>query len=112
MNIFQHIQQIFSKKKGATILEIGAYRCDDTASIMVNTRSVLGKGEIQYFVFEPDPRNIPHIEKNPVVKYVTLIPMAIGAQNGSMTLYQSSGNINPAAESWTGSSSIRRPKNH
>lgn len=82
------------------IFELGTYDGADTRRIYAACRQPL-----QYFTFEPDPRNVSAILASGLPSGVMLVPAAIGAVEGEATLYLSAGN-------WTASSSLRKPFKH
>ncbi len=110
MTIFQHINEIFKNKTDPVILEIGSCYCEDTYDIILNAN--VREKNFKYYAFEPEPRNIEIIKRENVYKYITLIDKAVGSFDGREQFFQSSGNINPNGPSWTGSGSIKKPKNH
>jgi FkbM family methyltransferase len=110
MTIFQHLKEIFRGVDHPVLLEIGACYCEDTYDIILNAN--LRAAKFKYYAFEPEPYNIDKIKQENVYNYITLVEKAVGAENGRMTFYRSSGNINPHGPSWTGSGSVKKPKNH
>ena len=108
MNIFHYINLLLRDIEYPVIFEIGAHHCEDTLHIM----HAAGNRPLRYFAFEPDPRNLEVIKEIGITDELVIVcPWAIGNSRGYIDLYQSSGNAN-GGEDWTGSSSIRPPKNH
>lgn len=96
------------------ILEIGAHHAEDSERFF----EMFPRATI--IAFEPDPRNIPVIAAKRHLferhRFV-LVPSAVGAADGTTTLYLSGGTPPSATgedrgRPWTYSSSIRRPKEH
>ena len=105
--IYNYLPQILKDIDHPVIMEIGAHYCEDTERIFS-----LAKNNCSYYVFEPDPRNIDVIKRKPIYKKIILSEAAVGANDKTTKLYMSSGNANPNAADWTGSSSINTPKEH
>lgn len=110
MTIFQHLKDIFRGVDNPVLLEIGACYCEDTYDIILNAN--LRASKLKYYAFEPDPYNLEVISRQNVKNYITVVPKAVGAENGKVEFWRSSGNIDPNGPSWTGSGSIKPPKNH
>lgn len=106
MDIFQYITHLLKDVDNPIVFEIGAHHCEDTPRIREAANNTY-----KYFAFEPDPRNIKVIKESGIHNMVCFCPWAIGNQYGHIDLHQSSGNAH-GGEDWTGSSSIRKPKNH
>jgi FkbM family methyltransferase len=81
------------------VIEIGAFNGDDTKRLHQMARK-----PVRQFAFEPDPRNLLRIRDAKIPVGVTVMPCAVGGQNGRATLHLSSG--------WECSSSLRAPKEH
>jgi len=101
MSIFDHIQQI----RPSSILEIGAYRMDDTRRF----RELLPTTSID--CIEPDPTNIAHIRRLGLETElnVKLHPLALGDANTYIDFWQSTKGFNDERD-WTASGSILEPK--
>src|SRR5687768_2681922 len=100
MNIFSHISDLMRDVESPVFFELGARQGEDTSHILMLLKNP------RYYLVEPDPRNLQVLFHGPLVSDVVIVDKAISDTEGTTTFYQSSGNINPNGESWTGSSSI------
>lgn len=114
--IYEFIAREFGMKDSVNIVEVGAHIGTDT----VRLSKFVGKGKM--VAFEPDPRNLPILEKramdNCLSIDLTLVEQAVGAKKGKATFHLSSG-LPPYEDSHiaetkqhTASSSLKAPKNH
>ena len=113
MKVFDHIRQLLSDVQAPVFLEIGAHLLEDTRRIIPLLRP-----PYTYYAFEPDPRNVERIQHQQLAagfggqgSKFALVDAAISDRPGRVTLHLSSGSPT-GGEDWTGSSSIRAPKNH
>lgn len=102
MDIYDKFPEIIrSSTEPVVVVEIGVGRGEDTER-MVDW--IIGqRKKYQYFAFEPEQKNIPHIIEKVGAK-VVLISEAIGNRDG-WTPFTSSG-------SWPLSGSVKEPKEH
>jgi 2-O-methyltransferase len=96
-------------KKDPVILDIGANDGVDSRWLA----RVFPEGQV--YSFEPDPRAIARFKAKIDQTQISLQEMALGAENGTMTFYQSSGwptGAKPPSEGaeWDYSGSLRPPK--
>jgi FkbM family methyltransferase len=82
------------------IFELGAFDGEDTKRIYAMCRK-----PTRYFAFEPDPRNLDRIVAAELPSEVHVLGAAVGRESGLLPLHLS-------GESWTASSSIRKPREH
>lgn len=113
-DIYEFIAREFGQMPSMNIVEIGGHIGTDT----VRLSKFVGSGRM--VVFEPDPRNIPIIQRRIANcnLNVELAQMAIGASDGEAEFHLSSG-IPPyedhhidETQQHTASSSLKAPKNH
>lgn len=113
MNIFDHFRQIVRNVPHPVLLEVGANRLEDSLNIIKCFPDYNSKKSYTYIAIEPNPENLDKIDKDFAHRWINIIVgAAISNYVGKAKLYQSSGNVNPNGESWSGSSSILPPKNH
>lgn len=106
MTIFDHIRGLLSNKVRPFIIELGG--CDGNETVTI---SQMLPG-CNYVVLEPVPELAKIIrERKELGKNVTVIQKAIGREDGTTTLYVSSGTSPINNQSFFASSSIKHPLN-
>lgn len=110
--IYQEISKKIGSIKNGTILELGCHWGEDTERII----SWFKGDSLNFFSFEPDPRNIDIINRNSIrwknnhkVNW-RLIEGAVYKEEGEMDLYLSDGRHPVNGNKMTGANSIRKPK--
>jgi 2-O-methyltransferase len=95
-------------KDDPVIIEVGA-NCGQTTVEMLRAMP-----RARIYAFEPDPRAIAKFHAAVTHPNVHLYECAIGATNGSISFYQSSGGeeLPGYSQGWDQSGSIRRPNSH
>ena len=96
-------------KSDPIIFDVGCYDGKDTREIL----DLIPAAKI--YCFEADSRSQSLFERFQRETSMTLIKSAVGSIDGNITLYQSDSSTRrhyPFQESWSASSSIRKPKNH
>ncbi len=88
------------------ILEVGANSGQTTVEF------IQCMPEARIICFEPDPRAIQKFKSHIHSPYVSLVEIAIGADNGTVMFHQSSGAEHIDPQGWDHSGSIRKPKSH
>lgn len=90
------------------VLELGGHHGEDAAKILDYAPRA------RYHLFEPDPRCLAILEANGTAQRVRVVPAAVGAEDGTTLLYQSSGVCvdRPEVSDWDFSSSIKQPVKH
>lgn len=110
MDIFQHINRLMKDVYHPNVLEIGCHRLEDTPKI-IESLGIHPEG-YSYWAFEPISYNIQAAKKTEIYKKINFIETAVSNFNGEAEMFVSSGNADPNAENWRGSSSLLAPKNH
>jgi FkbM family methyltransferase len=97
-------------KPDPLLLEIGAWEGDDTVRLL---DAIPGA---RMLVFEPDPRPYSVLySRLDTDSRVALLPLAVGAATGTVTWYQSHGDLNSELcrnHDWSLSSSLKKPEHH
>jgi FkbM family methyltransferase len=88
------------------ILEVGA-NCGQTTIEFIKWMP-----DARIICFEPDPRAIQKFKSYVRSPHVSLVEIAIGADNGTVMFHQSSGAEHIDPQGWDHSGSIRKPKTH
>jgi FkbM family methyltransferase len=95
-------------KYDPVIVEVGANSGQTTAELLREMPAAT------IFAFEPEPRAIAKFRETIASPNVHLYECALGAANGTVSFYQSSGaeHLQGYPEGWDQSGSIRRPNSH
>jgi len=88
------------------ILEVGANSGQTTVEFMQFMP------EARIICFEPDPRAIQKFKSHIHSPHISLVEIAVGADNGMVLFHQSSGAEHIDPQGWDHSGSIRKPKTH
>jgi FkbM family methyltransferase len=88
------------------ILEVGA-NCGQTTIEFIQWMP-----DVRIICFEPDPRAIQKFKSYVQSPHVSLVEIAVGADNGTVLFHQSSGAEHIDPQGWDHSGSIRKPKTH
>jgi hypothetical protein len=88
------------------ILEVGA-NCGQTTIEFIKWMP-----DVRIICFEPDPRAIQKFKSYVQSPHVSLVEIAVGADNGTVLFHQSSGAEHIDPQGWDHSGSIRKPKTH
>ena len=111
-DIFDYIKLALKDTKRPIFVEVGAARGEDTERIAKTIFDNHPGPSFEYYVFEPDPRNIESIKNSPVRHLVHLFQSAVGEANRRASFHQSGGK-NPAfGYEHTLSGSLKAPRDH
>ncbi len=101
------LAQVCAGIPNATVLEFGCYNGALTSKFL----KWMPTPPQAYYLFEPDPRNIPRIRARAgIQQHTELIEAAVAAEDGTQLLYLSeSTHEDHKGEAWTMSSSLKQP---
>lgn len=96
-----------SPVKKPVILELGAGKGDGTIKLVDHIYN--NNQDCEYYVFEPDPRNVAYLKTLRVNHFVSLIPVAAGDCCKTAEFYQSYGVDPQTGQEYTESGSLKQP---
>jgi FkbM family methyltransferase len=106
--IYNLLPQIMDTRAARVVMELGAYRGEDTAHLRRTFPNA------QLYSFEPDPRNVEAMRRNGLPDKTALVEAAVSDRDGSASFHLSSAELS-IAPAWvsdaeySGSSSLKRP---
>jgi 2-O-methyltransferase len=110
--VLKYLEDAVRNVSHPIIVEIGAARGEDTETIVRKIFDNDPESILEYYAFEPDPRNIAVLKRSPVIDCIHLIEAAVGETNHRALFNQSSGK-NPRSDcEHTLSGSLKKPVEH
>ena len=112
-DIFDYLKLAVQGIVRPVVLEIGAARGEDTSRLIRTIADNCRQDtRIEYYAFEPDPRNAEDIKKSEIRFLVHFLQVAIGNEDKRI-LFNQSGGRNPSfGYEHTLSGSLKAPKDH